>query len=294
MNVRELEATFTLRGLVGALREGWVLPAALAALFLAAGAAVAFLATPIYRAEVVAVPVPDQEARGALSGLSDQLGGLAPLAGINLGGGQDAQAIATLRSRALVAQLIRDENLLPVLYEKLWDKERKAWLSDDPRGRPTEYKAQEFFINSVLRVTEDRSSGLVIVRVEWPDPRLAAHWATALVNRANAVSQRRALEEAQSSINYLQARLESTDTVELRQAIYRLMEAQLKQIVVASSRAEYAFRVVDPALVPDADSFVRPRRALLLVLSPVVGFVIGFFFLLWRRTSGAASRPREA
>ena len=177
-----------------------------------------------------------------------------------------------------------------MLYEKFWDKERKAWLSDNP---PTEYKAQELFIRSVLRVTEDRSSGVVTVRVEWSDPRLAAQWATALVNRANAMSQQRALEEAQRSIDDLQARLDSTNTVELRQAIYRLMEAQLKQIVVASSRAEYAFRVVDPAVVPDADSFVRPRRALLLVLSPVVGFVIGFFFLLWRRTSGAASRPQE-
>jgi uncharacterized protein involved in exopolysaccharide biosynthesis len=280
------ESTFTLRGLLAAIRANWMFLAGSATVALAAGTAVAYLSTPIYRAEIVVLPVPDQENRGALAGVVDQLGSLSALAGLTIGGNRSqAQGMAILQSRALVGELIRDENLLPVLYPDLWDSANNRWRSADPRRQPTPFKAQESFLRNVLRVSEDRLTGLVTVRVEWKDPRQAAQWASELVARANTASQRKALQEAQSSIAYLQRRLESTDAVELRQAIYRLMEAQLKQIVVASSRQEYAFRVIDPAQVPDVDRFVRPQRALLLVLSPTVGFIMGLFVVLWRRGS---------
>lgn len=117
MNLQETESTFTIRDMLGVLRQHWVVPVAGGILALCVGAAMAFFSTPIYRAEVVAVPVPDQEARGSLSALVDQLGGATALTRLTLGGGsRDAQGIAILRSRALVGELIRDEKLLPVLY----------------------------------------------------------------------------------------------------------------------------------------------------------------------------------
>ena len=104
-------------------------------------------------------------------------------------------------------------------------------------------------------------------------------------SRANAATQQRALREAEDSIKFLQSRLDSTESIELRQGIYRLMEAQLKQIVAASARREYAFRVIDPAQVPDKDSFVRPRRKLITILGGTVGGMLGLFVAVWRRAA---------
>ena len=60
-------------------------------------------------------------------------------------------------------------------------------------------------------------------------------------------------------------------SVETRQAVGRLLEAQLKQEMLASVSRDYVFKVVSPGRAPDPDRFVRPRRMLLAA----IGFLFG-------------------
>ena len=118
MNSERTEDTFTFYGIWRVLRREWLFPAIGGSIGLAGGVSVALLSTPIYRAEVVTVPVSEQEAAGGLSSLVQQIGGLSSLAGIALGGGKsEAESIAVLRSRALIGAMIQEDNLLPVLVE---------------------------------------------------------------------------------------------------------------------------------------------------------------------------------
>lgn len=288
------EDTFSFYGIWRVLRRDWLYPVVGGSIGLAAGVAVALLSTPMYRAEVVTIPVSEQEAAGGLSSLIGQIGGLSSLAGFALGGGKaENEGVAVLRSRALVGAMIQEDNLLPVLFEKAWDPQKKAWRETDPVRQPTISKAQDVFLRDVSQVTQDRTEGLVKVRVEWKDRELAAKWANEIVARANAATQLRAQREAEDSIKFLQSRLDSTESIELRQGIYRLMEAQLKQIVAASARREYAFRVIDPAQVPDKDSFVRPRRKLVAILGGTVGGMLGLFLAVWRRGIASPGTTRQ-
>ena len=43
--------------------------------------------------------------------------------------------------------------------------------------------------------------------------------------------------------------------------------------MLAHARDEYAFRVLDPAVVPAVEDYVKPKRALLAV----AGFALGLF-----------------
>lgn len=240
------------------------------------GAAFAFLTTPIYRAEVLLASASNDEGKGALSGLAARYGDLSSMIGINLGstGSTKDEAIAILKSRAFTDQFIEDKNLLPVLFASKWDAAAKRWKVRAKDDIPTLGDAYRLFDRKIRSVSEDRKSGMVTLSIEWKNRHQAAAWANEMVARLNKRMRETAIREAQSSINYLKKELGRTSIVDLQQGIYRLIEAQVKKIMLANVREQYAFRVIDPAVAPDTNRYVRPKRALL-----ILGGLFGGFFL---------------
>jgi uncharacterized protein involved in exopolysaccharide biosynthesis len=109
--------------------------------------------------------------------------------------------------------------------------------------------------------------------IEWTDPALAAKWANGLVMQVNKQLRTEAVEEAQKSVAYLEKQLSLTSSVEVQQAIYRLIEAQTKKQMVASTREEYAFQTIDPAVPPQERA--SPKRALIVLTGLVLGLALG-------------------
>ena len=95
---------------------------------------------------------------------------------------------------------------------------------------------------------------------------------------ANRYLRDRAIEEAQRSIQYLNAELERVTTIEIRASIYRLMEKQVQDIMYANVLDEYAFKIIDPAIAPEIDNYVRPNRTIMAALSVVIGFILALCF----------------
>ena len=85
--------------------------------------------------------------------------------------------------------------------------------------------------------------------------------ANGLVGLANELLRTRALEEAQRNIAYLNAQADRTNEVELRRAIFNLIESETKTLMLANGRTEYAFRVVDPAVPPEDPFRSAPHTA---------------------------------
>lgn len=234
----------------------------------------AFLMKPVYRAEILLSPV-QQEKRTNLSSLMSQFGGLEDIAGINLGAGGNntLEAIATLKSRSLTTAFIKEENLMPLLFTDYWDVVKKQWQANIKA--PTEWDAYELFDQGVRSVTLDNRSGMVTLAIEWSEPELAAQWANQLVQRVNAERRAEAIREAETSINYLKQQLATTSSVEIQQAIYRLIEAQEKTIMVANARSEYTFKVIDAAVAPQER--IRPKRQWMVVQGLLIGLIIALF-----------------
>lgn len=243
------------------------------------------LMTPVYRAEVLLAPVTADEDRNRLLGSLGELGGFAALTGVNLQrGGRKNEAIAVLQSRVLTEQFIKDEKLLPVLFPDRWqagDAEPEAIAGGDA---PTLSEAYELFDEDVRRVHDDRKTGLVMLAVEWTDPELAAQWANELVRRANAVLRQRSTEESQNAIRYLQEQLKQTSAVELQQALHQLVESEMKEIILANVREEFAFRVIDPAVAPE--KAFKPALPLMVLLGAALGLVGGVILALFMDFAG--------
>lgn len=244
------------------------------------------LLTPVYRAEAVVQVRDETKSGGALAGVAAQLGGLAELVG-GLGGTEKDKALtlATLKSRTLIQQFIQDEHLMPVLFEDDWNAAAKNW--DDPEDAPTLWHGHKLFVEDILRVGEDKRTGLVTVAVEWKDADAAAAWVTALISRTNAYLREKALQESEKNLAYLQQQLRHTGQVELQQSVYALVESEMKKLMLAKGYEEYAIRTIDPAQAPKRH--FRPNR-LLMVAS---GFIVGAFLgLLGAQLKGAAPASR--
>lgn len=262
-----------------AARRGLIL--ALATAGLAAGGLAGWLTVPVYRAESLLAPV-EAESRGALSALAGQFGGLAALAGMNLGadGNQRDEAVALLRSRSLAMQLIDDLELMPVLFQEEWNADTGTWKASDPEDVPTAWEAYRLFDEEIRHVAEHPRNGLVTLAIEWKDPAQARAWAEDLVARVNAETRLRATREAERSLAYLNEQLKKTELVEVRQAIFTLVESQTKQMMLANVREDYAFKVLDPAVQPDPDDPIRPKRLVLLLLGLAGGLFLGILIAL--------------
>lgn len=244
------------------------------ALFTGVLAAIALLMQPVYRATVMLAPVNAND-----SALDDSpvgsLGGLAALAGdIGVPGGTRTQeALAVMRSREFIERFIVDHRLLPELYASIYDARQQSWTVADDR-QPTLARAYKYF-NEISTAAVDPKTGLVKVQIDWRNPRQAATWANELVVRLNAVMRQRAIERSSAYIGYLEKELTTTPEITARAALGRLLEAQIRERMLATVNQEYALRVIDRALIPDARDPLRPKKLLLVMLGALVGLLVG-------------------
>lgn len=234
--------------------------------------------TPIYRAEVLLEPITEDGKQGG--GLLAQYGGLAAMAGIDIGGGgsnsKDSN-MAILKSRVFIEKFLHDENLLTVLFHKLWDPETQSWKVEDPKQIPSMWSGVEYFTKNILNIAEDKKTGLITLAIEWEDREQASRWANLLVERVNKHLRELAIRDTQKSMEYLHAEFAKTSIVELQQAITNILEGQIKKIMMANVRLEFAFKVIDPAVVSPEGHIIKPKRRLMVVLGFVLGLFLGIF-----------------
>ncbi|EKM33390.1 chain length determinant family protein, partial [Vibrio harveyi] len=134
----------------------------------------------IYKADTLLAPAENSNG-GGLSKMAGQLGGLAALAGVNLGAGESSQtdlAVQVMKSRQFVEAFINKHDLLVplmaakgwelannklVLDEELYNPNSGEWLRE-PNGlrgaTPTTQEAFEVFSKDIFSVKQNKESGL--------------------------------------------------------------------------------------------------------------------------------------
>lgn len=274
---------------------------------------VALFATPAYEAKAVLAPPPTNADTGGLSELAGQFGGLAALAGINMGGRQDVdQSLVILTSQQFLEHFIDTEGVAPVLYDKQWDPIAKrwhpargpgawigrglqavsGWLSPEQARAPADGSPDPWQVfhrfQKMITVDTDKRTRIVTLTVRWKDPVMAANWCNALVRHLNAETRGRAVAEADASLGYVADQLAKTQVFELRQALYRIAENEQKRAMVANTREEFALRVLSRAETPRERAF--PKRTLLVLGAIVGGFVLGVLLAIARAVLNGSIR----
>ncbi|WP_187992552.1 Wzz/FepE/Etk N-terminal domain-containing protein [Vibrio harveyi] len=287
-----------LRELFKALWKGkWIIIAT--TLIFAIGSVLYALSLPnIYKADALLAPAESSNG-GGLSKMAGQLGGLAALAGVNLGGNESSQtdlAVQVMKSRQFVEAFINKHDLLVplmaakdwdlasnklILDEELYNPNTGVWLRepDGLRGAtPTAQEAFEVFNKEVLSISQDKESGLYTVSVKNYSPYLAQQWVSWLVEDINKVMRERAIAETSQNLAYLNMQLQKTAVADMQSTFYKLIEEQTKSLMLAEVQEEFIFKVVDPAVVPELKG--GPNRAFILVLGTMLGGMFGIAIVL--------------
>jgi len=196
------------------------------------------------------------------------LGGIASLVGVNMPGeNKQNEAIETLRSRGLTRSYIESNGLLAIIFRKKWDSVANKWRTSE--HVPTLEDGFRAFDKNIRSVVENRKSGLVTISVTWDDPQVAKQWVDGLIDAANELLRRQAIERSTRNLEYLQKASDTTSIMEIKATIYKLMETEIKKQMIASGDKNYAFRVVDPAVVPEHKVF--PKRSTFLIFGALIG-----------------------
>jgi len=247
----------------------------------------AFLLPKYYKVEVLlsavtATPGASQM-NGALGSMVSELSGLSALAGLMPADQRKAEVTAVLQSDALTEQYIRDNDLLPVLYAAKWDARARRWNVTDPDKIPTLWKANQYFKKKIRTVKSDPRTGLVTLTITWKDPHTAANWGNGLVKLTNDYLRKKAIDESERDIAYLDAQAAKTDVVEVRQAIYALLENQIDKEMLARGTDEYAFKVLDPGEAPEKPSFPQPTLWIVGAFfgSIILSLMAAFLHIAW-------------
>lgn len=285
-----------LRELFQAIWQGKWLISAVTIVFTIASVVYALHLPDIYKSEALLAPVAEE------SGLKipGQLGGLAALAGVNLGGdGGDkvGLAIEIIKSREFLGRFIEKHDLhLPVMAAEGWNRADDSLVLDNEiydvnaqqwvrevkppfQPKPSLLEVHEEFLK-LFAISQDKTSGMVKISVEHFSPNLAKTWVDLLVKAINDEMRQRELTEAQRSIAYLNSQIEQTSISDVRTMLYSLIEEQTKTVMLANVRDEYVFKTVDPAVV--AEKKAKPKRALIVILAFMLGSLLSIMFVLVR------------
>jgi len=286
--------SLSVRELVHVLRRGKVLYISLTLAFAVVAGVAGKLAPKKYTAATVVSPVLESpggnQLGGGISSLMSQFGGLASLAGLSVSGDTRRQeTLAVLQSQALTERYIQENNLLPILFANKWDEQNKRWKTTDPQKTPTLWKGNEFFKKRVRTLSGDTKPGLVTLSITWTDPHLAARWANDLVRETNGYLRAKAIDESERNIAYLQDQASKTDVVGVKQAIYTIMQSEINKAMLARGSAEYALKVLDPALPPELPSSLGGTMWGLIGLFSglLLSVLIAFARLMWVGSGGA-------
>lgn len=289
-----------LRELFSVIWQGKWLIIAITAVFAIGSVIFALMQPNTYMSEALLAPASEEQG-GGLSALAGQFGGLASMAGINLGAGggvdKTQMAIEVIKSRQFASQFIQKHNILPdlmavdkwsmadntIIYnEELYNQKTNAWVREVKAPFKPEPSMQEAYkvFSKAISVNAAKDTGMVTISVEHLSPSVAQQWVTWLVEDINKVMKERDVAEAIRSSEFLNKQIALTNVADIRSILYKLIEEQAKTIMFAEVRDEYVFKTIDPALVPEEKA--GPKRALICVLGTMLGGMLAVMIVLIR------------
>jgi len=254
----------------------------------------------IYKSKALLAPKGESGA-GGLAGLARQYGGLARLAGVNIGGGgggssKSVMAQQKIKSLDFFTRHLYEKIVVDLMAVSHWeaatgalvyapgvfDHKSQTWLREVSyplQAKPSAQEAHKAFL-ARLSLSEDQKTSLVTIAIQHQSPVVAQAWVTLIIEAVTEELRGSDVEEAQGSIAFLEEQRKQTSLVSLDEVFAQLIEEQTKTIMLANVSKDYVFNVIDPAVVPELKS--EPNRAQICILGTLLGGMLGVLLVLVR------------
>lgn len=261
----------------------------------------------IYESSAVITPV-ETKSGGGSGGMA---AALAAMGGGGLGGliglpesASSSEIMLLLNSNILREKIIKEHNLLPVLFADQWNEEKKTWkrgvFSLNPLTwisnlitavKPADKKAVKKdpgvpdmwdglrALENIVNVKSNIKEKSITIAVQFDDPVIAANIAGYVVAALNDHMSSEAKRVAAVNQKYLEEQLLMTADPLIKQKIYNMIAQQMETTMMAEVKENFSFKVIDPPKVPDRK--IKPKRAQMVVLSFVVALFMGVFIVFF-------------
>ena len=266
-------------------------------------AVVSLLMTNIYESNAVITPVETKGGAGggmaaALAAMGGGLGGMIALPE----SATSSEIVLLLNSNILREKIIKEYNLLPVLFSKQWDEEKKTWkkggFSLNPLTwisklialiKPADKKAVKKepgvpdmwdglrALKDLVQIKSNVKEKSITISAQFDDPEIAASLAGYFVAALNDHMSQEARRVAAINKKYLEEQLPLNSDPLIKQKIYTMIAQQVETAMMAEVKENFSFKVIDPPMVPDKK--IKPKRAQMVVLSFVVALFLAVFIV---------------
>ena len=191
-------------------------------LFTIIGLTYALLATPIYKTETSIYPLVGNDNKKGISGLAGSLIGL-PL-------NQSSLTVeAILKSKTLKARIIKELNLMPLLFESDWNKKTQSWKTENP---PSILDGIEE-LDKLMSVSTDKKTGVITLAVEFPKyPEVAFKIAETALKEVQKILDEKTWTLAKKKRVFLERQIKKVlEKVKVLENIYKqFMEGKIKEV----------------------------------------------------------------
>lgn len=231
----------------------------------------------IYRSD--AVIVARQQSKSAVPSALASLGGLGVIAGnmFDLGGGSLQKFQMVLNSRIFSVTLYQKHKntIMPVLYEKIWDKAKGAWNVDGDAPPTTQDITKA--ISQILHIQSNKKSGTLTISVDHQHPAFAKKMVEYCLQELSDSLRAETLNDSVEKQKFLRSQLNTISDALLKEKLYAFLAKEIERETFAHAQAPYAFQIIDPPIVPDINKRIKPKRSQICILSVTVAFFMAVF-----------------
>jgi len=242
-----------------------------------------------YRSSTVLVPQNDP--KPSLAGF----GNLAALAGVSPKSGQ-ASAIDSLQAilndfefnkyviqkYSLINKLKTNPNNLVFAFGydgiyNLFNSENNT-LEKEKDEEELLYDAYKI-IQKILSLDSDKNSGLITLSAQHADRFLVKDLIEIYLAELTQHLRMREMADVEQQIKYYQQELNNTNDIKLKEELSKLASVLVQKRVLSQSNPYYNVSQLTTPHVPYIKDKTGPKRALILVVSFVTGFILSVFFV---------------
>lgn len=266
------------------------------AFFSIIGVIYSLLLPNIYSAQAVLAPV---DSSSGISGALKNYGGLASLAGIRVPSGSDEKSTKAIKKLSSLSFF--ENNVLPYIFlpnlmaVKSWNPQENTLTYDDSiyiettntwvegtfignKKMPSAQDGFKVFTEEHLSVGEERKTGFVTLEIKHQSPFVAKQWTELMINQINAFYRQKDKLESEKAVSYLNQQIALSNLQEVKEAFADLIQQETQKLTLVEAKNSYVFEYIDPPAVMERKS--EPRRSLIVILSTLIGGILGIIFVL--------------
>jgi uncharacterized protein involved in exopolysaccharide biosynthesis len=246
----------------------------------AAAAIISLLLPDIYRSEATISLRPEE--KGTTVSLPGALGGLGAMVAGEFGLGTNSsleKLEVLLKSRSLSSKVIKKYDLMPLIFPEKWNKDKKIWIIKGSKDTPpTIQDGLKIILKDMLKVDRNKKNDTITVGFDYPDPSTAKKVADYYLTELSETLREEVLKDSTENQHFFNEQLNKTSDALLKEKIYNLLAREIEKETFALAQKYYGFVILDPPLTPDLDKKIKPKRALICIISVLAAFLLAVFF----------------